>query len=185
MALTGGRRAIGEHVAQVAAAARTHDLVADHAMAGIAHRAHVRCIERREETRPAGARVELGAGAEQRQPAEPAGVDAIEFVVEEHTAERGLGAVFEQDAAFVGAESGAEFATLCIARWAEVEVAHAGSSMRAAVADMPLDDDSRAVGRIACAGGHDPSRGRGWRARLAPWRSSNSASTRDATSLRR
>src|SRR6185436_8829203 len=89
----GRRRAVRKHVAEMAAAARADDFGANHAVTGIADFAHVPGIERREKARPTGARVELRARPEQRQPAQATRVDAVELVVEKRPAERRLGSV--------------------------------------------------------------------------------------------
>src|SRR5690606_20324118 len=67
MAFAGRRRAVGEYVAQVAAAASADFLGTQHAVAAVAHVAYVVGRVGCEEARPAGARIELGAGAELRQ----------------------------------------------------------------------------------------------------------------------
>ena len=65
-------------------------------------------IERLEEARPAGARLELRVRLEQRQTAQPARVDAGLLVVEEQAAERALGALVQDDVALFGGEVGGE-----------------------------------------------------------------------------
>src|SRR5690606_28659174 len=119
-----GRRAVREHVAEVAAAARAHLLGADHAVAGVRHVPQVGRVEWRGETGPACARVELGAGAEQRQPAEAADVGALAPVVEEHAAERRFGAVRQQDPAFLGAEGGGDRRAPGVVGRGQVEAGH-------------------------------------------------------------
>ena len=57
------------------------------------------------ETGPSGAGFELGAGFEQGQRAEPAGVDSRFFVVEQAAAEWALRAVVEEDVAFFRREA--------------------------------------------------------------------------------
>jgi hypothetical protein len=113
-------------MAQMAAAARAYDFGADHAVAGIAHLADMGPIVGFEEAGPAGAGIELGAGAEQRQPAQPAAVDALALVVEEHAAERRIGAVLQQHPAFVGRQAGFERGALSGVGRGQVEAAHAG-----------------------------------------------------------
>ena len=100
------RRAVGEDVAEVAAAAGAGDFRALHPVTGVTDAVNVGLVERREEAGPAGAGVELGVGAEQRQPAQPAAIDAAALVVEEHAAERRLGAVVQQHALFLVAQGG-------------------------------------------------------------------------------
>ena len=96
IALAGRRRAVGEDVALVRAAAGADDLGADHAVAGVADGLEVPLGEGLGEARPAGAALELGAAVEQRQPAQPAGEHARPLLVEEDAAERRLGAMLEQ-----------------------------------------------------------------------------------------
>src|SRR5690242_8853062 len=127
VALASRRRAVGKHVAEVAAAARADLLGAHHAVAGVADIADVRLVVRPEEARPARARIELAVGAEQRQSAEAAGIDAGLLVVEEHAAERRLGTVLEQHAMLVGAQPGGDRLALCVGGRGEVESGHGGS----------------------------------------------------------
>ena len=68
------------------------------------------------EARPAGAAFELGAAVEQRQAAQPAGVDARALLIEEDAAERRLGAVFQQDAPLLLAEVGDQRLELLLGR---------------------------------------------------------------------
>ena len=124
VAIAGRPGAIGKHVAEVAAAARADLLGAQHAVAGIAQQLDVRVSVRLEKAGPAGAGIELGAGAEQRQAAEPAGVDAMLVVVQKHAAERRLGAVLQQHALLVGREAGDDVPALGIAGRGEVEGGH-------------------------------------------------------------
>src|SRR5579864_1542819 len=92
IAQPGRRRAVGEDVALVAVAAGAAGLDPDHAVADIAHGDHVPLVERRVEAGPAGAALELGVVAEERQAAEPAAVDAVLLLAQEAAAERRLGA---------------------------------------------------------------------------------------------
>src|SRR5580704_15776892 len=91
--LTGGTRAVGKHVAEVAAAARANFLHPNHAMAAVPKAFDMRFIVGFEETRPAGAGIELRVRPEQGQTAEAAGIGAILLVVEEHAAKRRFGAM--------------------------------------------------------------------------------------------
>src|SRR6185437_2257507 len=93
----GRRRAVGEDVALVAAAARAGRLDAHHAVGDVLDPLHMRLVEGRPEGGPAGAALELGAVLEQRQAAEPAAVDAGVLLVEQPAAERRLGAVVQED----------------------------------------------------------------------------------------
>src|SRR5205807_4026221 len=108
VALMGRRWAVVEHVAEVRVAARTADLDPAHAVAVVGEIRHVVGIERLEEARPAGARVELRIRREQRQTAQPAHVRARLLVVEEQAAERPLGALVEDHVALFGREAGRE-----------------------------------------------------------------------------
>jgi len=87
-------------------AARTQNFDPHHAVAGIALCGDVLIGDRFEETGPAGARVELGQGREQRQPATDARVDAVALVVEQGAAERPLGAMCAGDAVLLGRQPG-------------------------------------------------------------------------------
>src|SRR5262249_22138152 len=53
-------------------------------------------IDRAGEARPARAAFELGLLIEERQPAQPAAIDPVLFLIEEPAAERGFGAVMQQ-----------------------------------------------------------------------------------------
>ena len=100
----GGLGAVLEHVAEVRAAAGAVDLVAHHAVAGVALGAHVHRVDRRVEAGPSGAGVELVLAREERQAAHDARVRALLVVVEEVPAERGLGACVLGDAVGLGRE---------------------------------------------------------------------------------
>lgn len=52
-------------------------------------------------TRPAGAGLEFFARTEERQAAEPAGIDAFLVIIEERTAERPLGTMGKEDMALL------------------------------------------------------------------------------------
>ena len=126
--LAGRGRAVGEDVALVPAAARADDLVADHAVAGVADRGQVAFGDRRGEARPARPAVELLARAEQRQPAQPAGVDALPLVIGEDAAERRLGAMLEQDVALLARQVGCKPFEFGFGRRGEVETGHGDPS---------------------------------------------------------
>src|SRR2546427_16391 len=87
----------------------------------------MRRVERREEAGPASAGIELGTGAEQRQRAQPAAVDALALVVQEHAAERSLGAVLQQHAALFAAEAGDQRLGLGGSGGRQVEGGHGGA----------------------------------------------------------
>src|SRR6185312_6733903 len=77
VAQAGGLGAVGEDVAEVAAAAGAADLGAVHEEAAVGLGGDVRRVDRREEARPAGAGVELGVRGEERQAAGGADEDAF------------------------------------------------------------------------------------------------------------
>ena len=89
---------------QVAVATGAADLRAYPAQAAVLQIADVVRIEWLEETRPAGAGVELGRRAEQRQVTQAAVVGAGLLVVQQGAAERVLGAVIQQHLPFLGGE---------------------------------------------------------------------------------
>src|SRR5262249_49908367 len=68
-----GRRAVVKDVSLLRATASAHDLKGLRRVAGVAHTAQVILVERRGEAGPAGAALELRAGLEQGQPAQPTG----------------------------------------------------------------------------------------------------------------
>src|SRR5262245_49010061 len=70
-----GRRAVGEHVSLVAAAAGAEKLRTHHAEARVVLFTQVIFVERRREARPAGAAVELLPAPKEGQAAEPTGED--------------------------------------------------------------------------------------------------------------
>src|SRR6267154_1217754 len=129
MPLTGGPWPIREYMPQVAAAARANLLDAHHPVARVPDAFDVQLGEGLEETRPAGAGIEFGIGPEQRQPAEPARVDAVLLVVEKDAAESGLGAVFQEHAALVAGKSGGYCAALCIGGRGQVEGGHLAAGL--------------------------------------------------------
>src|SRR5687768_8603528 len=81
----------------MAVAAGAADFCPRHAERIVAEIAHVVAVERLVKARPAGAGLEFLAGAEERQAAQAAGVEARLLVVQERAAERPLGAVVEQN----------------------------------------------------------------------------------------
>jgi hypothetical protein len=100
----GGWWPVREHVPQVPVTAPTPDFHALHPEARVAHAGDVVGIEGLEEARPSGAGFELGAGAEQREAAEPAPVGARLLLVQQGAAERTFRPVIEQNVALVGGE---------------------------------------------------------------------------------
>src|SRR5437899_3054581 len=104
VAAAGRRRSIGEDVTEVPVAATAPDLDALHPVRAVVQGGEVLRIERLVERRPAGPGLELRARPEQRQAAEPAGVHAGLFVVQQAAAKWRLGAVIEQHAALLGGE---------------------------------------------------------------------------------
>src|SRR5262245_13087852 len=96
VAQAGGRRAVGEHMAQVAAAAAAVHLRAHHEVAAVLgglHGARLRIVE----ARPAGAALELGLGNEQRLSAAGALERAGPLLGKQRAAARRLGAVLAHD----------------------------------------------------------------------------------------
>src|SRR6202011_3961938 len=124
MPLTGGWWPIRENMPQVAAAARANLLDAHHPVARVPDAFDVQRSDGLEEARPAGAGIEFGIGPEQRQPAEPARVDAVLLVVEKDAAEGGLGAMFEEHAALVAGKAGGYCPALSVGGWGQVEGGH-------------------------------------------------------------
>src|SRR5215469_4292829 len=95
VAQPGRLRTVGEDVAEMAAAA-----MARYGGAGHAERAVLalvdRVLQRRPETRPAGAALEFGLGREQRQIAAGAAESTVAMLVEQRAGERPLGAFAAQ-----------------------------------------------------------------------------------------
>src|SRR5882724_8264688 len=102
--MTGRRWPVGEHVPEVAVAAPATDLDALHAIRAVAQERQVIGVVRLVERRPAGAGLELGRRPKERQPAQPAPVHTLVFVVQKAAAERRLGAVVEEDPPLLGGE---------------------------------------------------------------------------------
>src|SRR3954471_22394678 len=97
------RRAVLEHVTEVAAAAAAVHLGADHAVAAVG-RGLDRARNRIVEARPAGAALELLLRCEQLLPAAHAGERAGALLVIERAAAGTLGAVAAQDIVLLGGE---------------------------------------------------------------------------------
>src|SRR6185369_10793720 len=129
VALAGRRRAVGEDMALVRAAAGADDFRSDHAVAGVANVFQVVGAERLSEARPAGAAFELGAAVEQREAAEPAGEDSGPLLVEEDPAERRFGAMFEEDVFFLVVELGDQRVELALCGRCEIECCFGGWSV--------------------------------------------------------
>src|SRR3569833_954952 len=111
MPLAGRWRPVGKHMSQVTPATCAHLFHPGHAVARITQALDVRLIVGTEKARPAGARVELGVGAEERQPTEAACEDAVFLVIQKAAAEGCFGAVLEQYAALAAVESRGEHTT--------------------------------------------------------------------------
>src|SRR6476659_9365311 len=103
VALAGRARAVGEDVAEMAAALGARHLGADHAVAGVA-RGLDRLVLGRPERGPAGAALVLGVGIEQRLAAAGAAEDALALLVVQRAGERTLGAVLAQHMVLQGVE---------------------------------------------------------------------------------
>ena len=84
-------RPVFEYVAQMRSAARAIDLDAGRPVAIVFLAAHMLGIELAIETRPARTRIELVLARKQRQTANDAGVKTIFMIVEQVSAESGLG----------------------------------------------------------------------------------------------
>src|SRR5262249_35129839 len=101
IALPGGRRTVGKHVAEMRLAARALDLRAHHAVAGVVVLADGALLHRLGEARPTRARVELPSRAEQRLAAAHAAVGALGLGVPVGAGEGALGARAAGDAVLV------------------------------------------------------------------------------------
>src|SRR3982751_493193 len=121
IAFAGRWRAVWEDMALMAAAPSADDLRTHHAIAGVANIFEVIGRKWLSEARPPGATFELRAAVEQRQAAEPAGEHAGPLFVEEHAAERCLGAMLEQHLALFIVQIGDESFELVLRRWGQVE----------------------------------------------------------------
>src|SRR5205085_9644156 len=98
------RRAVWKHVPLVRAAPRADDFGPHHAEAGVADIFEMLGRKRRRKARPPSAAFEFRSAFEQRQSAQPAGVEAWALLIEKQAAERTLCAVLEQDVALFVAE---------------------------------------------------------------------------------
>src|SRR5689334_5019418 len=96
----------------MAIAAFAANLRADHPVAGVLNVADVFRVEGLVEAGPSRAGFELGAGAEQRQSAQPAAVNTVLLVVQKAAAKRGLSTVVQQDSSFLGGQLPGESVTL-------------------------------------------------------------------------
>src|SRR5918994_625837 len=94
-----------EHVTEVAAAGRAHDLRARHPVARV--RLGDDAVEggRLEEARPAAARLELRVGAEELRAAARAAVDAVSVLVPVGARERALRPLVAEDLVLLGAQT--------------------------------------------------------------------------------
>src|SRR4029077_15384214 len=97
-------RAVVEHVPEVTAAAGAADLGAGHSVGGVGEHLYVLGQGRLVEARPAGARLELRVGAEQRSAAPGAVVHAIFLDIPVLAGERALGALLAQHLVLLGRE---------------------------------------------------------------------------------
>jgi len=104
VALARGRRSVGEAVAQVGAAVRTHGLFADHAVARVGVDLDDVLADGLEEARPTGARLELGVAGEQGGVADDAAVGAVVVAVPVLAGEGPLGAGLLGDGELGGGE---------------------------------------------------------------------------------
>src|SRR5690606_38176797 len=91
-------RTVGEHVPEVAFAARTDDFGANHAVRHVAVLLDRSVLSRAGEAGPAGSAVELGFAFEQRLTASGANIFAVRFVLFVLAGESPLGAAFAQHA---------------------------------------------------------------------------------------
>src|SRR5260221_6738706 len=170
MPLTGGPWPIREYMPQVAAAARADLLDAHHPVARVPDAFDVQLGEGLEEARPARAGIEFGIGPEQRQPAEPARVDAVLLVVEKDAAESGLGAMFQEHAALVAGKAGGYCAALCVGGRGQVEGGHLAPNIDTFNPQLlKLFPPPVAPGGGRPAGRKSLSRGRGLGGRLGGW----------------
>src|ERR1700743_89306 len=101
MPFTGWAGSIRKYVPQVASTPGTDYLDAHHSIAGIPDALDVRLVIRLEEARPARTGIKFCTGTEQRQAAEPAGVDTVLLVVEEYATERRFRAMLKQNVALI------------------------------------------------------------------------------------
>jgi hypothetical protein len=83
-------------------------------------------VERRVEAGPAGAALELGLVFEQRQAALAAAIDAGALLAQQAAAERGLGAVVQQDPGLLGRQVGLQALAFGLGRRGQVEAAGGG-----------------------------------------------------------
>src|SRR4051812_29791444 len=97
------------------------DLGADHAVARVAHKGDVGPVERFKEARPPGSGLELRAGAEEGQAAQPADIGALALVRIEHAAKRGLSNVLQDDLALFLSQVGGKRLVLISGRGPQIE----------------------------------------------------------------
>ena len=106
---TAGLWAVWKNMSEMGIAMGANDLVANHAMAGIAVHGDALGIKGSPETRPSGARLEFGFRAEERLPTTNAVVGALSFAVPIFSGERRLGAFLPGNRVLFGRESRAPF----------------------------------------------------------------------------
>ena len=116
--------AVRECMSKMAATAGANDLGAQHAVTGVAYCGHMCWIIWCEKARPAGAGIELGTGAKQRQTAQTAGVDPLLLVIEEGAAVGCFGAMTQQYLLFFGSERADQGLALAGTGRAQVELGH-------------------------------------------------------------
>src|SRR4051812_22693514 len=100
------RRAVVEHVAEMAAAAGAMDLVADHSVAAVA-RGFNGVRQRIVEAWPAGATLKLFLRHEQRLTASDACKRSVPFLIVQRATSRRFGAMTAQDVVLFGGEQAA------------------------------------------------------------------------------
>src|SRR6185312_1263598 len=137
----GRRRAIGEYVAEVTAAARAVDFRALHQEAVVGRGRHG-AFDRRPETRPTRAALELRGRRKHRQIAAGAMEGAGPMLVEQRAGAGRLGALFAQDIVLRGREQLAPF----ISGVGDFE---RGRVRRRSSHDEPVQDRQRQDGRTA------------------------------------
>src|SRR5579884_4081126 len=107
VALTGGRWAIVEHVAEMRSTSPAQHFGPQHPMGGVFNQLYVLPIHRIVEAGPARARLKLGGGAEERGPTGRAAIRAVVLGVYVATGERPLRPLFAQNRVLFGRETAA------------------------------------------------------------------------------
>lgn len=96
--------AVVENVPEVPAAGAAHYFGTDHTMASIHNLLHISSINGLKEAWPAGSRIVLGVGTEQRSSASRAGVGTLFLIVIIRMRKRPFRAFFEQNEALLPGE---------------------------------------------------------------------------------